>query len=435
VAAGGGGPSATSDDAIVRPPREQGSQGSDRTFKGAVVLVDYPDQDFVVTQPPHSTVFGNPVRRPAVSRGRNEYWMDVPMPGRSFEYGMEFQSNACPAGANCQRDLHTDGSAAWTADVGDATKDFDFVFYLSAGQDESSTWQEFGEMKFGHPVRALDIVEIGRLDLAERSEWFLHPGRKLRTGRLRARVQPHSRHWRQLQQPVRRWMIPATQGGSMGAQHMLRNKLKLNIVDPAEVLSLDSARLAATGPVSARITARSAPTQPGALSGITIALNCGDKSPRCDRATDPLCDGGGYNNYTVEFTDQANRPRFLVSDVARDRAGPQARGVAMWQSALAFAFGGLATCRFPVFNTGKANGAVVPYDTDSYRLGAATTSPGWQVRLPNELATARSGGQEPVTVYARRGPGGSPFGTVSLTATSAADPAKTATATCTTFGS
>jgi M6 family metalloprotease-like protein len=25
---------------------------------------------------------------------------------------------------------------------------FDFIFFLSAGQDESSTWQEFGPMKF-----------------------------------------------------------------------------------------------------------------------------------------------------------------------------------------------------------------------------------------------------------------------------------------------
>ncbi len=41
-----------------------------RTFKGAVVLADYPDQEFAVTQPAHSTVFGNPGPPPATSRGR-----------------------------------------------------------------------------------------------------------------------------------------------------------------------------------------------------------------------------------------------------------------------------------------------------------------------------------------------------------------------------
>jgi hypothetical protein len=34
--------------------------GSVRTFKGALVLLDYPNQPFVVTQPQGSTVFGNP---------------------------------------------------------------------------------------------------------------------------------------------------------------------------------------------------------------------------------------------------------------------------------------------------------------------------------------------------------------------------------------
>src|SRR5687768_12414695 len=35
-------------------------RGSVRTFKGALVLVDYPNQPFVVTQPANSTVYGNP---------------------------------------------------------------------------------------------------------------------------------------------------------------------------------------------------------------------------------------------------------------------------------------------------------------------------------------------------------------------------------------
>ena len=35
-------------------------EGSVRQFRGALVLTDYPNQSFVVTQPQNSTVFGNP---------------------------------------------------------------------------------------------------------------------------------------------------------------------------------------------------------------------------------------------------------------------------------------------------------------------------------------------------------------------------------------
>ena len=41
--------------------------------------------------------------------------------------------------------------------------------------------------------------------------------------------------------------IPATGGGSMGAQHMLRNKMKLGIVDERHVLRLSREALADSG--------------------------------------------------------------------------------------------------------------------------------------------------------------------------------------------
>src|SRR4051812_8401654 len=37
-----------------------GLKGTVQQYKGALVLLDYPDQKFIVTQPPKSTVFGNP---------------------------------------------------------------------------------------------------------------------------------------------------------------------------------------------------------------------------------------------------------------------------------------------------------------------------------------------------------------------------------------
>ncbi len=128
--------------------------GSVRTFKGALVVVDYPNQPFVITQPKHSTPFGNPsaeangiprdqvaellprlpqharrtqprphdprvldggLRRPV--RRQLTAFGAYQLPGKSYEYGMEFQGNtACPAGDNCTRNIRTDARAAWVAD-------------------------------------------------------------------------------------------------------------------------------------------------------------------------------------------------------------------------------------------------------------------------------------------------------------------------------
>jgi hypothetical protein len=100
----------------------------------------------------------------------------------------------------------------------------------------------------------------------------------------------------------------------------------------------------------------------------------------------------------------------------------------------AFARGGLATCDFGLINTGSAKGAKAPYDTDTYRLSASTDARGWEVRLPNELTTAKFGGHVKVPAYAKRGAGGDLAARVKLTATSVSDPSKTATASCTAFG-
>jgi len=111
--------------------------------------------------------------------------------------------------------------------------------------------------------------------------------------------------------PHSRWTIPATGGASMGAQHMLRNKLKLGIVDTKKVLSLDRATLASSGTVVARVTAREVEPGRGGLAGINLALgDGGDKSPACDPSADPLCDGGGYDNYTIEVVDRMGTDSF-----------------------------------------------------------------------------------------------------------------------------
>ncbi|CZT46255.1 uncharacterized protein RSE6_06658 [Rhynchosporium secalis] len=163
-------------------------RGTNRNFKIALVTVDYSDGPFVITLPPNSTVFNNPqphaptvfceavpafyrdfLNKPnELNKGHtiHEYWMrdsnglfgvdltafgPYRMPSKSFQYGTsnDMNPNECLIGYTCNLNIRTDALGAWRADVGDATANsYELVFILSAGQDESSTWQEFGEMKF-----------------------------------------------------------------------------------------------------------------------------------------------------------------------------------------------------------------------------------------------------------------------------------------------
>jgi hypothetical protein len=96
----------------------------------------------------------------------------------------------------------------------------------------------------------------------------------------------------------------------MGAQHMLRNKIELEMVDEANVLRLSREALDESGLAVARVLARSVLPDSDQLSGINVAFDTGDKSPACDTDTDPFCDGGGYENYTVEVVDRMGSDSF-----------------------------------------------------------------------------------------------------------------------------
>ena len=598
-------------------------KGSVRNFKGALVLLDYSNQPFVITQPQGSTVFANPsaeahdvprdqvaqfyqdfLNKPGtLNRGHtiNEYWMEdsggrfgvdltafgpYTMPGKDHEYGMEFQAGtACPAGDNCNRNIRTDGRAAWVNAVGSQVPaGYDFVFFLSAGQDESSTWQEFGSMKFPNKEDVTDdfgppdpaLPNWSRTRYVDWTSWAsgstIWPnaggGSSTQAESSGMSVYAHefshilgigdnynnpfsiparrdySGPWEMLSRgtfngpggPHSRWMIPATGGASMGAQHMLRNKMKLGIVDEQNVLRLSREALGDSGMVIAKVTARS--VQPGQsdLSGVNVALGTGDLEPACDPDADPFCDGGGYNNYTVEvvdrmgtdsftpdagvllaktkdeddapfewaidanpqdigmtdyvlpdgtavpitigdyrqlsdalfhagtdsgseyeYVDEANRLHFYVLDVRRDRkgvlsytvavksldgAGPQRRGVKVLPTFGVPNRDGLATCQFPVFNTGKSAkpAGAHPEDVskylngDVYRVSATVDGRGWTVELPNALTTAKFGDHVKVPVYAKKSGSGPHVANVKLTATSESDPSKTATATCAVVG-
>ncbi|MEU1377826.1 M6 family metalloprotease domain-containing protein [Streptomyces triculaminicus] len=370
-----------------------------RTFKGALVLLDYPDEEFSVSKPAGSARFGNPLpaasnvpreRLPGFYRDFlnkpgplnhghtiNEYWMEdsggrlgvdltafgvYRMPWKSYQYGIEPGMNpgACPRGDTCGKDIRADGQRAWVADVGAGKAgEFDFVFYLTAGVDESSAWQEFGQMKFASPQdvpaawgppspipsggnaaatryvpwtswqaaariwpnaangSSTQAESSGMATFAHELSHILGIGDNYNNPYGTPLSRAYTGIWSMLSRgsfngpggPHTRWRIPAAAGGSMGSQHVLRDKMKLGIVDDKNVLRLDRDALKTSGLVVARITARSAPPGQQGLAGVNVGMSR-DLSPACDRTTDPLCDGGGYDNYTVEVVDRMGMDSF-----------------------------------------------------------------------------------------------------------------------------
>ncbi|ORY64322.1 M6 family metalloprotease [Pseudomassariella vexata] len=372
--------------------------GSIRDFEIALIAVDYSDTPFVVTQEPGSTIYGNPqpesvvvdradvptyyhdlLNKPgALNRGHtlHEYWMGdslgrygvnlstygpYQMPGRSWQYGVDtedFNPGACPEFGACILDLRTDAFAAWRADVGNITAgSFELVFILSAGQDESSTWQEFGEMKF--PAKEDIPDEFGPPDNETLPNWaetryvdwtswaaasniWPNAGGGSSTQAESSGMSTYAHEFSHLlsigdnynnpySQPPRRaytgpysmmdrgsfngpggphtrWQIPAVQGGSMGSLHTVRDKSQLALISNSSVLQLSREALAYSGLVVANLTARAVDPGEG-LMGIRVVMDS-DLSPFCNISTDALCDGGSYDNYHVEVVDRMGADSF-----------------------------------------------------------------------------------------------------------------------------
>ena len=239
-----------------------------RKLKIAVVAVDFPDQPFVITQPKQQ----RSVRQPADRRdpaGRvpkfyadfhgmperaqhghtvNEYWMEQThgrigmsftpygpyrMPRPLFEYGL----NECrPAGrlprrAHLQRQHGPRRRHAVARRPGRerSPSQFDLVLRIYAGYDETTIWQEFGEMKFetkedvprrvgpsgparcpnwvAHPLRAVDLLAAGA------QQWGLSSIRQGESsGTITHEIVHTLRHRRQQQQPVRDAVPPRRLG-------------------------------------------------------------------------------------------------------------------------------------------------------------------------------------------------------------------------------
>ena len=204
----------------VRPEawnQDTTSQGSENQYRTAVILLEFPDQKFLIEQEPQSHPFGNPLPpwEPVAPEEVNQwyydyyavpneynqgqtlhgYWMETShgrigvtvevfgpyqLPAKMHEYGLnEFQldvtgpDSVCPAGDRCtgivdpdpnrlrfnDRNIRHVANELWRNDIGCppgtapnqgqmSLCGFDNGFYVTAGHDETSTWQEFGEMMF-----------------------------------------------------------------------------------------------------------------------------------------------------------------------------------------------------------------------------------------------------------------------------------------------
>ncbi len=293
------------------------------------------------------------------------YRMDRP----EYQYGLaEYgQEEFCPNGETCDGDFDTELLTKSAADVSAATvetgKDYDFRFLLHSGYDESGVWQELGEMRFpdqesvtdafGNPdatkpnwattrytpwtsfyaargiwshaipgVQATEGENDGTAVYAHEFSHILGVLDNYNNSYATPPQRDYSGPWDMMSRGSfngpggnhNRWQIPATQGASMGSQHMLRDKLRMGFVGPSEVLTLDRGALAASGPAFADVWAREIPLGSGTgrdgLHGLMLTLTGGDDTPSCTIEQDWRCDGGGYENYTLEVVDRMGSDSF-----------------------------------------------------------------------------------------------------------------------------
>ncbi|MGH7506949.1 MAG: M6 family metalloprotease domain-containing protein, partial [Longimicrobiales bacterium] len=398
----------------------------ERKFRIALIAMDFPDQPFVITLPKQSDPFGNPQIDPiaradvprfyadfflkpsARNHGQtiNGYWMEQSrgrfgiteidaygpyrMPQNLWEYGLsEFDQNeSTPDGSVADSRMEPDVDSLWAAEYGDIEDDYDAILRIYAGYDETSVWQEFGEMKFntkedippawGNPnpdkPRWIPTRYVPWTSwLAGAQQWgqsSMRQGESSGTithelGHFAFRipdlnnnpyVEPYRRvaagPWDMLDRgsfngpggPHMRWVVPPTQGAAMPAGLMLSNRLHNEFIDDAQVLRLNRNGLAASGLVVAEVTARAVEPLPGEFAGITVRLDGPepqDRTTPLDPATHPLSPGiPNYNFYSLEVVQRIGYDSFtpdnglliaMNKDSLRGRnGGPNAFNSFIW---------------------------------------------------------------------------------------------------------
>jgi M6 family metalloprotease-like protein len=249
--------------------------------------------------------------------------------------------------------FNTDANALWNADTGCAATNCGATvhLYVYAGYDETSVWQEFGEMMFqnkedvphevwGNPNPKKPNWVASRY--VDWTSWFAGQQQwgesSIRQGESSGTITHEISHnifsvgdnnnnpyvtpyhrvgsgtWDMMDRgsfngpggPHNRWQVPAQYGGSMGAEHTLRSKVGMGFVPNSSVLRVNRNGLAQSGLAVADVVARAVNAEPqpaGIRAGIQVFLdgaNPVDKTPACDVNTNPTCDGGTWTNYSLE---------------------------------------------------------------------------------------------------------------------------------------
>lgn len=358
----------------------------EREFKMALVAVDFSDQPFVITQPKHSDLFGNPqvdpVSRDAVPQfyadfwlkpneynfGHtiNGYWMEQSrgkfgitvlepfgpyrMPRPHWAYGLNEhnQHDQTPDGSIARYRMEPHVDSLWRADKGDIKPNYDAILRIYAGYDETGVWQEFGEMKFQTkddipPEWGNPNPDMPRWVPTRYVEWTSWKAGQMQWGLSSIRqgensgtithelghfafrigdnnnnpyVLPYRRAgsgpWDMMDRgcfngpggPHMRWVVPPTQGASMPAGLMLRNRMVNGFITEDEVITLSRTGLAETGLAVAQVTARAVEPIPGSFAGLIVRLDGEephDRTPWDDPAENPLSQGNPtFNYYSME---------------------------------------------------------------------------------------------------------------------------------------
>jgi len=377
-----------------------------RTIRIALVMADHEDQPFVMTLPKHSDPFGNPqidpVPRDSIARFYADFW-NKPQPLNHYrtvhEYWMELSHGRIGVeftpfgpyrlpGSYTAANQNARLDSIWRAHEGEKIAEgYDLIMRIYAGYDETTVWQEFGEMKFqtrddispefcnpdrsnpcwvrtrytdwtswlaGSYLWSNSAITMGESSGSIRHE-ISHAAFRIGDNNNNPYVTPYRRvgagPWDVMDRgsfngpggPHRRWVIPVTEGGAAPAGLLLRQRIYFGFTDSAQVMRLSRDGLARSGLAVGRVTARAVKPPPGELTGIVVRLD-GDKphdrTPPEDPSRNPLSQGiQNYNEYTMEVVQRIGYDSFLPSsgviitknkDQASTTGGPNAFNIFNW---------------------------------------------------------------------------------------------------------
>ena len=295
--------------------------------------------------------------------------LTIAAPGLSFSHStFTIVRSTAPTQVNAIADnafLHTCGRSyrnetlvQWADHVDAAERGaFDNTFYVAAGQDESGTWQEFGEMRFtqdtvpdewGPPnpeipqnwsltryipwtswrsaatiwpsasgTNSIEGEGSGMAVYAHELTHNLGIGDNYNNPYAAPFQRPATGYWSMMSRGSfggpggthNRWHIPSTEGTALGSQHVIRDKIKLGFVQPPNFVDLNRNGLASSGLVVVDVTAREVDPGDTGQTGVRINLDGAspiDKTTPCSVFTTSLAAPAAAGDSVVKVTSVAS---------------------------------------------------------------------------------------------------------------------------------